>query len=1491
LGQSAQRKGGAAHAPGGGRRRGCLRRLAVLAALLFVVGLVLYLLRWELFGGKVRREVRSALCEALDAEVEIGELSGSLLSDLRLERIRIRPHEGSALAEPLNVESLSLEYSLPALLFGAGRPLGRARLEGARIVLRSGGASPPGRKRADLAAVVELLRGAWRWPSVQVREVDLVAGKFFARGISGRLQLYGDGEEGSADLDLQVKRLSAGELELGRAECRATLRWPAGGAESGARLELDAGLDGRLATARVEAGIPLGRPTPPGECRLKISARVNDGAALSGGLPVLRKLTARLWNSAELEFAARGPAGRIKGSGELKLLPAGGAGGAAPATIELGYDRGVLRVSDGNVATPWGRLRLGGELPLRLDLEPLPKVSAPDEEASLFARLEVEKLEELLPEFLPELAGLKPAGRAALTARLGGTLTAPRPSGRLEISGGRLQPPDPLAPVENIEAVARLTPGRLVLESLRAEMGDRPVSASGRVDFGAKLRVTGSVTARDALVVSSADGTVRLRADAGLRVDGEAEGVRVSGTVAVKTLQYYREFVGGGGGEDQVRALADRGDVIRSLAVQLPSAAGGGTALPGIEGLEGLKLDLVVTAPGEVRVENSTVGALLAGKLRLQGSVASPALSGEIRAQGGEVRLFPGTFLPVRNLRVQLPSKPGAEPHVNFESFRAIGRVRVFIGVSGPLGAPRLRLTSEPPYPQAELLGLLVYGRAPGAVGGDARAAALLGQAARIFGGLVSDRMPRAEPAPSLLSRLRFSLARGAEQRRQGSVWQRPGPDTVMFAEYVINKYLALVTRRDDQGRLSADLQLRLRWPRMGQEPHGGGKPRPSPAGAQGKPGSGEAPQTVFEGNRAFGAGRLLEELAPDLRRLGAEGWSRHACSDAAFRLRHFYLEAGYYFVRVTWTLPEDKQAARFKIHEGPLVRLGAVDFRGNSEISDAELRKALFASRPGLGEAPFTARMLKAQAESLEAHYRAEGYLRAAVSASDISFRPETRLMDVTHALREGPRFRLRRVSWKGVGEEELAELEKISAPFVGGLLRASVPDRIAFAARDRYRQRGQLAARVTARLQLDEAKRNGELIVEVSPGPRLRLRRTNVSGARLVREKFVRRVARLRPGELLTQSTIRRAERRLGDTGLFRRVHAVPARLEGAGGPEAEGELSALLRLEVEEVRPHEFKLRAGYGSFDGVRVGAELGTRNAFGNGESFSLAASASQRGYRLDAEARLFPSPGLPLRAGLHAFYEEREDLSFRLRDLGASPSLLYRPTRNDELAFGLLFEWIDTDDVALGVPPGDEQGFRLAAPFVSLTHDRRDSRFLPRRGYLLIARAEAADEGLFGDISYRKVTGSASGYLPAGSAVTLAASLKGGLISPAEDTREIPIALRFFAGGADTVRGFDERELGPGVEGDPTGGELFVSAQTELRFRIWRGLHGAAFFDAGNVFARQGDFDFDDLRYGAGPGLRYHTPAGALGVDLGFNLDRRDDEPRAVFHLVFGFSF
>src|SRR6185503_1507407 len=145
-----------------------------------------------------------------------------------------------------------------------------------------------------------------------------------------------------------------------------------------------------------------------------------------------------------------------------------------------------------------------------------------------------------------------------------------------------------------------------------------------------------------------------------------------------------------------------------------------------------------------------------------------------------------------------------------------------------------------------------------------------------------------------------------------------------------------------------------------------------------------------------------------------------------------------------------------------------------------------------------------------------------------------------------------------------------------------------------------------------------------------------------------------------------------------------------------------------------------------------------------------------------------------------------------------------------------------TSNVAPSVPPGDLLDYNYTAFFFTPTIDLRDNALAPTQGILLTGEFAYAPASRLTDIQFWSASGRFSYYFPFPEGIVFATSFQGGVIAPFGGTEEIPIALRYFAGGTNTVRGYKFEAIGPkATNGDPTGGQVFLALQSEVRFPIW----------------------------------------------------------------------
>ena len=125
-------------------------------------------------------------------------------------------------------------------------------------------------------------------------------------------------------------------------------------------------------------------------------------------------------------------------------------------------------------------------------------------------------------------------------------------------------------------------------------------------------------------------------------------------------------------------------------------------------------------------------------------------------------------------------------------------------------------------------------------------------------------------------------------------------------------------------------------------------------------------------------------------------------------------------------------------------------------------------------------------------------------------------------------------------------------------------------------------------------------------------------------------------------------------------------------------------------------------------------------------------------------------------------------------------------------------------------------------------------------------------------------------------------------------TDQVPIYERFYAGGAETVRGYKERNISPRDPNtnDPIGGNVRFLGTAEATVPLFEDLiKGAVFTDTGNVWKEYDNIDFK-LKYGVGAGVRVKTPLGPVKLDYAWPLtDNYGDAKKGRFYFSMSHGF
>jgi translocation and assembly module TamA len=393
-------------------------------------------------------------------------------------------------------------------------------------------------------------------------------------------------------------------------------------------------------------------------------------------------------------------------------------------------------------------------------------------------------------------------------------------------------------------------------------------------------------------------------------------------------------------------------------------------------------------------------------------------------------------------------------------------------------------------------------------------------------------------------------------------------------------------------------------------------------------------------------------------------------------------------------------------------------------------------------------------------------------------------------------------------------------------------------------------------------------------------------VEGTEDMDPDFVRWQTGLEPGRPYDPDDLARAQRRLRRLQVFGSTAITEAASISPDG-------SLPLTLAVIERPLHVFGVGGSYSSTDGAGVEGYWEHRNLFGRAERLRLDGQVSginsaDPGDFTYLAGVTFIKPGVltpvtDLTAAVTAsreVYDPYIQNTFRGR-----VGLAHEFTERLVGTVAVNGEFDHVDD-GFG-----ERDLVVASLPSSLAYDGSDSRLEPTRGARVKLSAEPFHEMRFGNSGvFTRLD--ASAYVSFDEDARTVVAIRGATGSifgaPAD---ELPADRLFFAGGGGSVRGYDYRSLGPRVDGEIVGGRSLVEASLEFRVKVTETIGVVPFVDAGGAFASTFPDFSEEIRVGAGIGLRYYTGIGAIRLDLAtpVNPDRGDSS--FAFYIGLGESF
>jgi outer membrane protein insertion porin family len=339
--------------------------------------------------------------------------------------------------------------------------------------------------------------------------------------------------------------------------------------------------------------------------------------------------------------------------------------------------------------------------------------------------------------------------------------------------------------------------------------------------------------------------------------------------------------------------------------------------------------------------------------------------------------------------------------------------------------------------------------------------------------------------------------------------------------------------------------------------------------------------------------------------------------------------------------------------------------------------------------------------------------------------------------------------------------------------------------------------------------------------------------------------------------------------------------------------------LKIDVTEKPTGSFSFGAGYSTIESFFFMSSIAQKNLFGRGQTLELKGSIGSvtNEYTLSfIEPWLFD---IPLTAGVDLYNRKREYSSGSGEDIYEQDSIGFR-IRGGYPVFDFTRVYLsfnhDISDISVTndveyqqwIPEGvwKMQGRNITNSVLNvLSYDSRDRGFNATEGSKHSVSIEYA--GFGGDIGFTKYLAETGWYIPLfWTTVGFLHSETGYVQKNAEGI--LPDYERFYLGGANSLRGFDWRDVGPtGV--NRYDNEVSIGGDKYLQFNIEylvpliekAGLMGVLFYDTGNAWAEDDPINLGNLRESTGVGIRWYSPLGPIRLEYGHILDRKSTDNKS----------
>lgn len=439
---------------------------------------------------------------------------------------------------------------------------------------------------------------------------------------------------------------------------------------------------------------------------------------------------------------------------------------------------------------------------------------------------------------------------------------------------------------------------------------------------------------------------------------------------------------------------------------------------------------------------------------------------------------------------------------------------------------------------------------------------------------------------------------------------------------------------------------------------------------------------------------------------------------------------------------------------------------------------------------------------------------------------------------------------------------------------------------------RRGYADARAEPRrVVVDHAAYTVQPNFHIDPGALVRLDGVRLETSGRTSPRWVGSLSPWAEGDRYDPEQVAELERRLLETGVY---DGVGVALAAADQTDANGNRPVIVTLTD---RPRRIiEAGATFSTAEGSGVDLIWTEYNRFGRADTLRYGARAANVDSRLSVDLSLphWRGPGRTLRLAAALVNEDTD--AYTRSALTASADLQQRWNRTSWFSYGVGLDAGHYNenrfDPLTQSPISFDRDLVILTGRGSLYVDRSNDPLNPTRGWRLTAGVQPTAVAGEDTVLFLRAESQITAYLPLeedGGTVLAGRARLGSILGGEELT--VPSDRLFYSGGGGSVRGYEYQGVAPRLpDNTPRGGLSLFEAAVEVRRDLGRNFGAVVFLDAGAIGFQEAP-NLNNMRYGAGIGVRYNLPFGPIRADIAVPLDKRDGDADFQIYVSIGQAF